>query len=548
MTTVPIPAMPEKLSPTSFGMAPEGRVRRNLVWLLVAFAYLSVFPYCPKINNPNENVRVYMTRALVEYHTLDISKVESEWGWVNDKAKSTTKNTTRTGTRLFSSKAPGASFLGVPVLAAQTWLWHRIGWQSPSKLATILALRLFAVMVPLLGFLWALSRYFRRLSQSRAVGDLLLVAVALGSMFYPYGIHFVGHSLAAASSFGAFMALAPGGRITAERHRAVLGGFLAGLGVLFEYQNLLVAILLTVYVVAQRPRLLLYFVLGALPGAALLAGFHTLCFGHPWDFPYGHLENLEYQTTGHGRGFYGLSLPAARPLLGVLFLPGFGLLTCSPFLAVAVVALIYMIARGPRAEGLLCAAIAVLLWIFLAGIPNWRGGWSVGPRYIVAVVPFLTVTLAYAWPRVARRRFAGLAWGITAGLIVAGVFFNSLTAVVYPQTPPQVRNPVFQVILRLLGDGYAPYSIGYALGLRGPASLLPVAVAILGAIAFALTPAIKRGAEFADGRRALTIALMLSIAFVAPFAFWPQQTSVAEKDALRLIKSTWTPPPAGNSG
>jgi hypothetical protein len=236
-------------------------------------------------------------------------------------------------------------------------------------------------------------------------------------------------------------------------------------------------------------------------------------------------------------------LPAARPLLGVLFLPGFGLLACSPFLAVAVVALIYMIARGPRAEGLLCAAVGVSLWIFLAGIPNWRGGWSVGPRYIVAVVPFLTVTLAYAWPRVARRHFAGLAWGITAGLIIAGVFFNALTAVVYPQTPPQVRNPVFQIVLRLLAEGYAPYSIGYALGLRGPASLLPVAAAILGAIAFALAPAIKGGAAIHGGRRALPIALLLSIAFVVPFAFWPQQISPAERDALRLIKSTWTPPP-----
>jgi hypothetical protein len=544
MTTLPTVAIPGEPATTSPGAAAGGRLRQNLVWLLVAFAYLSVFPYCPKLNNPNENVRVYMTRALVEYHTLDITKVESEWGWVNDKAKSTTKN----GTRLFSSKAPGASFIGVPVLAVETWLWHRIGWQSPSKLATILALRLFAVMVPLLGFFWVLSRHLRRLSQSRAIGDLLLVAVALGSMLYPYGIHFVGHSLAAASSFGAFMALTPAGGITARGRRALLGGFLAGVGVLFEYQNVLVAVLLTVYVVAQRPRLFLPFVLGALPAAVLLAGFHTLCFGHPWDFPYGHLENLEYQTTGHGHGFYGLSLPAARPLLGVLFLPGFGLLTCSPFLAVAVVAVLFMIARGPRAEGVLCAAVAILLWIFLAGIPNWRGGWSVGPRYIAAVVPYLTVTLAYVWPRVARRRFAGLVLGTTAGLILAGVFFNALTAVVYPQTPPQVRNPVFQIVLRLLADGYAPYSIGYVLGLRGPYSLLPVAATILGAIALALAPVITRSAEFPGGRRVLPIALLVSIAFVIPFSLWPQQTSPVERDALRVIKSTWAPAPPRAGG
>src|SRR5262245_20801435 len=103
------------------------------VRLLIVLAYLVVFPYTPAINNPNENVRIYMTRALVEHHELAINKIEAEWGYVNDKAKN--------GPRVFSGKAPGASLLGVPVLAPQTWLWHRLGWPSPSKLATTLALR-----------------------------------------------------------------------------------------------------------------------------------------------------------------------------------------------------------------------------------------------------------------------------------------------------------------------------------------------------------------------------------------------------------------------
>ena len=111
------------------GIAARARswLERHGVPALVVVAYVSVFPYSPAINSPNENVRVYMTRALVEHHELAINRIEAEWGWVNDKAKN--------GTRVFSGKAPGVSLLGVPVLAAQTWLWHRLGWRCGGRIS-----------------------------------------------------------------------------------------------------------------------------------------------------------------------------------------------------------------------------------------------------------------------------------------------------------------------------------------------------------------------------------------------------------------------------
>ena len=515
-----------------------GWLRDHRVFLLVAFATLAVFPYTPAINNPNENVRVYMTRALVQHHTLDISKVEAEWGWVNDKA--------RNGTRVFSSKAPGASLLGVPVLAAQTFVWHRLGWHSPSQLATTLSLRVFVVMIPMCAFLWLVCRHARRLSGSRAVGDLVMVAVGLGSLLYPYGIHFVGHGLAAAASFGAFMVLAPppGGTCAEGHQRAAWAGLLAGLGVVFEYQNLLVAALLTVYVAIRRPRSLPAFLAGALPAVVILGTFHALCFGRPWAFPYGHLDNVGFQTEHHGRGFHGLGLPEASALAGVLFLPGFGFFACSPFLVVALAAVVWMVVRGPRAEGILLGGIAVVLTMFIAGLPNWRGGWSVGPRYIAAVVPFAAIALAYVWPRLAHRRWIGPAWTITAALVAVGVFLNALTAVLYPQVPTQLRNPAFQLLLPLPLDGYLPYSLAWALGMRGWASLVPVALAIAAAVVMVLPPPPRRQARVPLGRAlAAPAALAIALALLVPFSRWPSHPSPAEKDAIRLVRSTWSPAP-----
>ena len=84
--------------------ARESAARRHLVWVLVSLSYLAVAPYFPRINNPNENVRIWMTRAIALDHTLAIDHVSAEWGYVDDKAAA--------GGRLYSSKAPGTSLLG----------------------------------------------------------------------------------------------------------------------------------------------------------------------------------------------------------------------------------------------------------------------------------------------------------------------------------------------------------------------------------------------------------------------------------------------------
>ena len=70
---------------------------RLFALLLVASGWL--FVYFDKLNNPNELVRVYMARALLEHGTYaigerrwqggafrDAGPVYSDWGYVNDKA------------------------------------------------------------------------------------------------------------------------------------------------------------------------------------------------------------------------------------------------------------------------------------------------------------------------------------------------------------------------------------------------------------------------------------------------------------------------------
>src|SRR5260370_39593004 len=104
----------------------EGRL---LLLLLVAYGWLFVF--FEKINNPNELVRVYAARALLEEHSWsfgrrsrfgDYGPVYSSWGYVNDKALVCDVPGAQPPAcegKLYAAKAPAASVLAGPGLAAR---------------------------------------------------------------------------------------------------------------------------------------------------------------------------------------------------------------------------------------------------------------------------------------------------------------------------------------------------------------------------------------------------------------------------------------------
>src|SRR3990172_8695867 len=128
-------------------------LRRALPLLLVAAAYLYVFPYQPVINNPNENVRFYMTVAIVDHGTFAIDAVEREWGWVNDEA--------RRGSHLYSVKAPGTSYLGVPAYLGYRLYCLAMG-RATDRTEALWTCRVVASIFPTLLFLAFFRRFLER--------------------------------------------------------------------------------------------------------------------------------------------------------------------------------------------------------------------------------------------------------------------------------------------------------------------------------------------------------------------------------------------------
>ncbi|MBM4388420.1 MAG: hypothetical protein FJ088_11815, partial [Deltaproteobacteria bacterium] len=74
---------------------------QKIIFAIVAICYLYFFIYFPKMNNPNEHVRVYMTKSIADHGALqigvrvkngmdfrDIGYAYEEYGYVDDKALS----------------------------------------------------------------------------------------------------------------------------------------------------------------------------------------------------------------------------------------------------------------------------------------------------------------------------------------------------------------------------------------------------------------------------------------------------------------------------
>jgi hypothetical protein len=128
----------------------------------------------------------------------------------------------------------------------------------------------------------------------------------------------------------------------------------------------------------------------------------------------------------------------------------------------------------------------VIYLLFISSINFWRGGWQMGPRYITAMLPFLMVPVSAALGAASQRWPAR---GVAVALVTVGVVIYGLSCALFPHFPEKFANPLYELVLRLLGADLAPYSLGWLLGLRGVLALLPYLIVLAGVIVYAACPA-----------------------------------------------------------
>ncbi|MGF1509127.1 MAG: hypothetical protein ACFB9M_06445 [Myxococcota bacterium] len=523
-----------------------GRWAKRWPYVLVAFLYFATSPYYTGLNNPNEMVRIYATRAYAESGSFIIDPVVQDWGPVDDQGR-------RDGAA-YSAKAPWQSLVGIPahVAGLAGMRWANV---PATKRNVTFVLRWLSASLPSVLFAWALMAWCRRRSVElgcpQRIGNAVGLSLTLGTMLYPYALLYCGHGWAAVAVGSAALALLGLFRRSADQASwklcAVALGVFGAVAPFAEYPAALAAGPLLAAAAAVSPRrleLLAWVGLGGLVpfGTGLWA--HKEMWGSPFLTGYSFLDNPSYKEV-HDHGFFGVQLPRADAAFGALFSAETGLFFYSPILLLGMA----MVARsafprpntggGDRHRAVALASLTgvVLLFLFISSHSGWRGGWTLGPRYIIPVAPLLGlwVVEAMAFPKL---------WPAAAALGAVSIVATGVPASFYPHLSDAFTNPWGTFVIPTLELGLAPYGLGVALGferhLANAVHLLPLAVAA----GYVL---LRGGAERPSALQKAWPTLAV-IVFVGLVLVIPERDSAAADHERRRLWALWEPVPGGSPG
>jgi hypothetical protein len=457
--------------------------------LLVSYGY-----FFPRWADWNQNSRLDLTMAIVESGSLAIDAYHMNTG---DKLY--------VEGHYYSDKAPGLSFAAVPVYAALrpiltnpliTPLLERMG--RGSALADtlnpegsgvnlekvrfaiaqyVLTLALVSLPSALLGVL--LYRFLAQLTLQPLPRLVLVLAYGLGTVAFPYSTGFYSHQPGAVLTFSAFWLIFTGEGESLKDWRLWLAGALLGYAMLTEYQTGLIAVVLGVYAVVRRRdwKAGLLLALAALPSILVLMLYNQARFGAPLELGYKYHATF----TQHAQaGFAGLAGFSWSALGDVTVSPRKGLFFRAPFLLFAPLALVGLWrSRRFRLEALCSLLIAAGYFGYAASFYDWGGGHTAGPRYLVAMLPFVVFPLislfeAPRW-RWLTLLLSAVSIVITGAETVAGQHFPY----------QQVTDPWGQYIWPSWQAGDIARNLGTILGLHAWYSLMPL-LAVVGGLLWML--------------------------------------------------------------
>jgi len=274
---------------------------------------------------------------------------------------------------------------------------------------------------------------------------------------------------------------------------------------------------------------------GLLPTLAMM-DFQWAAFGSP--FMPGHLmvENPALRNAHH-EGFFGATGLSADAAGGLLFNLGYGLFPLTPILIFALPGFVILLRdRKQRAGAVTAASLVVLTCLAIFSMNNWRGGWTLGPRYLAAAVPFLGYASVVGLGAL-HKRFARVTAALALGATLAAFVASGLPSVYYPHIPEPITLPLPHLFRILIAHDFAPYCAANLIGWYGTSSMLPLLALALGAIAWILWRNIPLRW---DRARVGLGATIVAGALLAPLWFGPRPDWTAMREVAR-VTSNWTP-------
>ncbi len=464
---------------------------RRVQLMLFILLFVSYIYVLPRWAEWSQNSRLNLTVAIVDDGTLSIDKSYKNSG---DYALFEGKH--------YTDKAPGVSFAAVPVYVATRpilrsdfvqGLIERLS-RSPAFASTLnqegtglltekiyffLVLYVCTIVVicvpsALLGVL--VFRFVRHMGASLGWALAVALIYGLATTAFPYSGALFGHQLVAFLLFGAFYI---GQRVQhgARSHTwLLLAGSMMGYALITEYPTALIVLGIGLYILidllrSKQLKWAIPFMAAAVPPVLLLAVYNFAIFRTP--LPVGY-KYSELYTDIHSQGLISLTYPHFDAIWGITFGPMRGLFYVAPVLLLAVIGFWAWWRSGKlRAEWAVCLWATLSFFLFNGSSIMWQGGFGIGPRYVVPMLPFFACAIAAFAVRWGSRAWARVLTTVLAVGSFGVVWAETLGGQNYPDWTPE---PLLNYSLPRLLNGDIARNLGMIVNLRGWASLLPLAV------------------------------------------------------------------------
>jgi hypothetical protein len=422
------------------------------------------YGYFFQAGSVNENSRLDQTRAICELGQFNI-----------DPYAANSEDILIYGEKIYPNKTPGLSLLAVPAWWFLRHLLEALAFPRDIQDHLICYLVIWTT-VGLLSALGACCLYgvLEILTANSLAAAMLTLAYALGTIAFPFSTLFFSHqatasllliSFAILFAFKVHSAKTPHARGTSglgawtETIRSdrwlILSGFCCGYAITTELPAALAAFPICLYALfsLKTKRSVIFFAGGFVLGAAVLVFYNLIVYKQAYFIPYAaYVPGSSIEKFSHvPRPSYNLSrlnlsLPKLRILWGITFGKERGLFYVNPWLAALLPGLLApFFCKRWRAEMILSALVVLLFAGFNSSLGNymfsWGGGHSVGPRFMIPMLPFAVILIAALTDR------AKLGWILLPLGLVSAAVMLAATAV-DPRVPYTYHDPILQLFLR----------------------------------------------------------------------------------------------------
>lgn len=169
-------------------------------------------------------------------------------------------------------------------------------------------------------------------------------------------------------------------------------------------------------------------------------------------------------------GLFGISWPSLAVLRDLIIDQYRGLLWVAPIAILYPIGLVAMLCeRRYLALGVLGATVVTYYLFVNSGYAYWDGGYSIGPRHLTPMLPFVMLAIALVW---VRRGAVVRSLMVALGVVGATVNIMAMATTVTPSDA--YREPITDLIGPRFLAGEVHSVIGSALGLEGLISLVPL--------------------------------------------------------------------------